>query len=227
MVSTAGSSPRMRGTRPTHANRDCHPGIIPAHAGNTRPSPRPSAPSGDHPRACGEHVRADGDGRAIGWIIPAHAGNTSSARNSDRRTGDHPRACGEHHRLTIFPHRTLGSSPRMRGTRCLRMSLRSIRGIIPAHAGNTHGIGGLRPYRRDHPRACGEHHRDAFGVDDAQGSSPRMRGTPFIGSREFAKERIIPAHAGNTCSRPGPQSCIGDHPRRMRGTPTPLLPAGQ
>ena len=167
----------MRGTRPTHANRDCHPGII-----------------------------------------PAHAGNTSSARNSDRRTGDHPRACGEHHRLTIFPHRTLGSSPRMRGTRCLRMSLRSIRGIIPAHAGNTHGIGGLRPYRRDHPRACGEHRPSRLLDVVGRGSSPRMRGTLVAVRILSLASGIIPAACGEHRRRFCQQVNERGSSPRMRGT---------
>ena len=53
--SREGSSPRMRGTRSGHAHRNAPQRIIPAHAGNTRPSVSTTARSEDHPRACGEH----------------------------------------------------------------------------------------------------------------------------------------------------------------------------
>ena len=50
-----GSSPRMRGTLFHGHHEDKHTGIIPAHAGNTRLTCRPSNLAWDHPRACGEH----------------------------------------------------------------------------------------------------------------------------------------------------------------------------
>ena len=73
---TAGSSPRMRGTRICASLLVFAPGIIPAHAGNTSCSGSWHCCARDHPRACGEHRRTP-TGRAPGsGIIPAHAGNT-------------------------------------------------------------------------------------------------------------------------------------------------------
>ena len=117
-----GSSPLTRG-----APADRHPhgrrlGIIPAHAGSTRPRLDRGTLRQDHPRSRGEHggrrmsivtalgsspltrgaLRHVGGVREGGGIIPAHAGSTSS----DERVGQ------------------------------VR------RGIIPAHAGSTvHGDG--------------------------------------------------------------------------------------
>ena len=51
----SGSSPRMRGTRIADDIARVAAGIIPAHAGNTRPPPRRWRRWRDHPRACGEH----------------------------------------------------------------------------------------------------------------------------------------------------------------------------
>ena len=71
-------------------------GIIPAHAGNTRPVAPVAGHMEDHPRACGEHAPFEIAERSIlgssprmrgtlahyddpfhmGGIIPAHAGNT-------------------------------------------------------------------------------------------------------------------------------------------------------
>ena len=51
----AGSSPHMRGTRPSHLHRPQRLGIIPAHAGNTFCCFCCVCLFGDHPRTCGEH----------------------------------------------------------------------------------------------------------------------------------------------------------------------------
>ena len=50
-----GSSPRMRGTPFGCLWKFSHPGIIPAHAGNTSRRTTSRLTSRDHPRACGEH----------------------------------------------------------------------------------------------------------------------------------------------------------------------------
>ena len=50
-----GSSPRLRGTHPVPTTRPPPTGIIPALAGNTTCMTAASAPTRDHPRACGEH----------------------------------------------------------------------------------------------------------------------------------------------------------------------------
>ena len=95
-VMLSGSSPRMRGTLVVGVQDHHVIGIIPAHAGNTAYARTSPAGTGDHPRACGEHMRAclcaglplGSSPRMRGTlrsrrsrslrcgIIPAHAGNT-------------------------------------------------------------------------------------------------------------------------------------------------------
>ena len=158
--------------------------------------------------------------RHYGRIIPAHAGNTLRAAVACIRFWDHPRACGEHVGVDTDCTRLEGSSPRMRGTLvCYLPSLRAA-GIIPAHAGNTHGTssaGSQSP--SDHPRACGEHYMSSGLNTGLTGSSPRMRGTRLTAENRANNSRdhpracgehhagwsavhrhrgIIPAHAGNT-----------------------------
>ena len=192
-----GSSPRMRGT----PEKDMEPyqtgGIIPAYAGNTfSATPTPTS-TGDHPRACGEHVvvelvpcvslgsspRMWGThhtrpvrGRGTG-IIPAYAGNTTLALLRDVWVLNHPRVCGEHQMYGSLVGWDSGSSPRMRGTHDV-IAFHTLRpGIIPAYAGNTkHGDDGCAN-DRDHPRVCGEHGQRYELRYAVQGSSPRMRGT--------------------------------------------------
>ena len=156
-MSPMGSSPRMRGTLESLGHLWRVPGIIPAHAGNTRELVHPLPGVQDHPRACGEHhlwcvepeftkgssprMRGTPVGRqtvrADLGIIPAHAGNTGRTSAATSRSWDHPRACGEHSSASAAWRISLGSSPRMRGTPCYRRRGSDRNGIIPAHAGNT------------------------------------------------------------------------------------------
>ena len=173
-------------------------GIIPAHAGNTISDNTKGVHARDHPRACGEHrvrgrktsLREGSSPRMRGTlaiigvtaivlgIIPAHAGNTQ--RNTGLRFAcwDHPRACGEHFLWEMTCFHGVGSSPRMRGTHFPYLRDEFTGGIIPAHAGNTRSRRAVRAWKRDHPRACGEHFRVPSIGFTGEGSSPRMRGTP-------------------------------------------------
>ena len=153
----AGSSPRMRGTRPSRWSRCASCRIIPAHAGNSREKYIRASLISDHPRACGELVDQfsarlsiggssprmrgtllSGHFREIPWrIIPAHAGNSSSRDSYTPLPPDHPRACGELRYVFKMLGRLRGSSPRMRGTRKLARDRSGKYRIIPAHAGNS------------------------------------------------------------------------------------------
>ena len=106
-----GSSPRMRGSPTSDQSTFFVRGIIPAHAGLTRPLWMHQTARRDHPRACGAH-RTTGD-FDIYWtgssprmrgshrchyrrledvgIIPAHAGLTLKNPNIDAiLSGPHP-----------------------------------------------------------------------------------------------------------------------------------------
>ena len=237
-------------------------GIIPAHAGLTAYSISFAHCARDHSRVCGAHsasmaqrtTRSGSSPRMRGslhearrnrltsGIIPAYAGLTRPLVGAPNGRRDHPRACGAH---SSFPSRQSdcqGSSPRMRGSLLLRAALDEEAGIIPAHAGLTCGAALLPLPRGDHPRACGAHQTLDLKLTDSQGSSPRMRGSPWVVRPGRAADGIIPAHAGLThapytstiSGRDHPRAC-GAHPAlassmgsrlgsspRMRGS---LLPA--
>ena len=172
-----GSSPRLRGT-PSHERHTArHAGIIPALAGNTARGFVATFPHRDHPRACGEHGHAHSRAHVILWIIPALAGNTPSSGAGGPIGRDHPRACGEHVGGSPYDAKLVGSSPRLRGTQGGYYRIHTADGIIPALAGNTIPKTWFRTYRRDHPRACGEHLTDTPPHPCTRGSSPRLRGT--------------------------------------------------
>ena len=233
MVQQMGSSPRMRGSRrygePLLARR----GIIPAHAGLTAEHNRQVAHGRDHPRACGAHslIFASFGGPLgssprmrgslivgtidviAGGIIPAHAGLTAFSLALSVRAWDHPRACGAHTNPSFIGRWAPGSSPRMRGSpgASANNSLRI--GIIPAHAGLTFCTGATERGRGDHPRACGAHGYNYREVKNAQGSSPRMRGSPRLECLYNCLPGIIPAHAGLTTGCRRRFARTRDHPR--------------
>ena len=192
----------MRGTLLRLLRGLLRDGIIPAHAGNTRP-PACSGTSGkDHPRACGEHYKNVLPNLSQEGIIPAHAGNTKTVARRTEGQWDHPRACGEHAPDSFKSMADTGSSPRMRGTQSHQKLHGRQDGIIPAHAGNTDVKSKNTNDLRDHPRACGEHVAGVRRTPHMPGSSPRMRGTRAGGPSPSPPSGIIPAHAGNTRSRP-------------------------
>ena len=187
----------------------------------------------DHPRVCGEHYKhrgsitpnpgssprmrgtravCDGESCRI-RIIPAYAGNTGLVHVRHSGNGDHPRVCGEHCGVCGAYFSCLGSSPRMRGTPGVDGQWRVAPGIIPAYAGNTPTFPWSTTAARDHPRVCGEHVQNALGRFNVAGSSPRMRGTHARNRSGRRNPRIIPAYAGNTCSRRQLRPCRRDHPR--------------
>ena len=120
MMSSYGSSPRVRGTRPRLSGRAWPSRFIPARAGNTEGLTCRQSPTAVHPRACGEHPntaspssrRCGSSPRVRGTpclyvvrgpvdrFIPARAGNTLVGTVPAGLFPVHPRACGEHQNAT-------------------------------------------------------------------------------------------------------------------------------
>ena len=170
----------MRGTLDEIVVHQGESGIIPAYAGNTPCPNECSHYRRDHPRVCGEHLRAHvsrfaGRGSSprmrgthndvyehcyYSGIIPAYAGNTSFAGFDCNGSRDHPRVCGEHMTGSGVCVPSRGSSPRMRGTRFPPQRRSPRPRIIPAYAGNTRWTSTKGHDSWDHPRVCGEHPLD-------------------------------------------------------------------
>ena len=64
-----------------------------------------------------------------------------------------------------------------------------------------------------HPRACGENRLIRCGVNNTQGSSPRVRGKPAPHSHFIRDSRLIPARAGKTVREMKTQMNVRAHPR--------------
>ena len=139
----------------------------------------------------------------LNWerIIPARAGQTCRCGLRRTRLPDHPRACGANPTGLYLEHFGSGSSPRVRGKLIRHDDFPAFRRIIPARAGQTPAFLTIGPSPPDHPRACGANPLCLAGVGLSGGSSPRVRGKRdgFFGG--CARERIIPARAGQTRAR--------------------------
>ena len=121
--------------------------------------------------------------------------------------------CGEHVHLGVMMTATWGSSPHVRGAPFMVCFPLLVDGIIPACAGSTVRVKGLRPHFRDHPRMCGEHATGASMQVDCTGSSPHVRGAPPSVLVPLADRGIIPACAGSTSHRHHLPLFTRDHPR--------------
>ena len=208
-------------------------GIIPARAGFTPPTGRPSSGTTDHPRSRGVYNISDdypaGEGGSSplargllggSWIgispariIPARAGFTASGRLRWRATGDHPRSRGVYTSRRPSSASRRGSSPLARGLPGSRRGRRCGSGIIPARAGFTPPRPRRAPPRGDHPRSRGVYIPRGEQYRRDVGSSPLARGLPHPAGHEGGLEGIIPARAGFTRRRRGWRPWPWDHPR--------------
>ena len=228
-----GSSPRVRGTRRRRPVPAVETRFIPACAGNTADERVRNPPQPVHPRVCGEHpARTTGHRHCSGssprvrgtpeWrqlphpcprFIPACAGNTLLPVLCADPRAVHPRVCGEH-REAVHPQPPLfGSSPRVRGTPMSSASSPRCMRFIPACAGNTSSMRCFSRARAVHPRVCGEHSAACCSRAASLGSSPRVRGTPWLPEFDAVDVRFIPACAGNTPVPPPAWPLPAVHPR--------------
>ena len=135
---SAGSSPRVRGTRPPRPLQSPKCRVIPACAGNATLAATRASISSGHPRVCGERQYAkifsvSGVGsspRVRGTlpkrvtlitnyrVIPACAGNAWKQAWTTKYLAGHPRVCGERLQVHSVIRCLHGSSPRVRGTLC-------------------------------------------------------------------------------------------------------------
>ena len=110
----------------------------------------------------------------------------------------HPRSRGEN--ASHAPHVTTGtgSSPLTRGKRVPRAPRDDGDGLIPAHAGKTHGLVTTAATWTAHPRSRGENLGDDALSATPTGSSPLTRGKLGHIGGSVLVAGLIPAHAGKT-----------------------------
>ncbi len=228
-----GSSPLTRGKLPGGARGGVLSGLIPAHAGKTRPSTSPRPRFRAHPRSRWENLRSAGavvfragsspltrgkhchPGRRQHnhGLIPAHAGKTSCRRMTWLASWAHPRSRGENVFLRSQEGNRRGSSPLTRGKRRLGDDEHTRERLIPAHAGKTQDSTTSLYSPRAHPRSRGENHLGCSSDQKIEGSSPLTRGKHQSRRERRRRMGLIPAHAGKTRRRPARTSGCRAHPR--------------
>jgi len=174
--------------------------------------------SGSSPRVWGTHFLIGGLFGA-GRFIPTGVGNTTRPRRESRPVPVHPHGCGEHALASCRPAGGYGSSPRVWGTRppgfsgpsaitvhphgcgehATSTTVRSrSRRFIPTGVGNTIRLPYESCWIAVHPHGCGEHATDLGARNAANGSSPRVWGTPRRQRPDQCGHRFIPTGVGNT-----------------------------
>ena len=208
-------------------------GIIPARAGFTWGDTLGEAWIEDHPRSRGVYwslvapapslrgssplargLRADDMAEFLmEGIIPARAGFTWWRCWRRPRRADHPRSRGVYAMEKGEITAEEGSSPLARGLPLLHeLRLREV-GIIPARAGFTRLVPGVRAASADHPRSRGVYMSLKNPLPGSEGSSPLARGLPLSFAGKSTDDRIIPARAGFTARSTPPPRAGRDHPR--------------
>ena len=152
-----GSSPLTRGKPHRTVGGPGTPGLIPTHAGKTRPPARSPSRIGAHPHSRGEnHGLPVGEGHVAGsspltrgkqtpacarsrrqGLIPTHAGKTLGTSWAQLWVGAHPHSRGENIRGGLSEDLGGGSSPLTRGKHSPRAGYRASQRLIPTHAGKT------------------------------------------------------------------------------------------
>ncbi len=133
----------------------------------------------------------------------------------------HPRVCGEHESGKHPGLSHCGSSPRVRGTQRKAWIVCAAIRFIPACAGNTTLMRSPNSLAAVHPRVCGEHTWSIGELSAADGSSPRVRGTPPGINCQCCNDRFIPACAGNTGRSHRRPAYAPVHPRVCGEHPAP------
>ena len=126
-------------------------------------------------------------------IIPARAGFTRQNRSCAICPADHPRSRGVYTRHSYYVSIRAGSPPLARG--------------LLDHDEDRSGA------LLDHPRSRGVYGECVVYFTLTLGSSPLARGLPKMKSATYSTDRIIPARAGFTYSKPRTAFVVKDHPR--------------
>ena len=140
-------------------------------------------------------------------FIPTHVGNSMPPTMDPIPNAVHPHACGELDLAATMLATTLGSSPRMWGTRRSAVPPPRQCRFIPTHVGNSRVNRSDRGPRSVHPHACGELPYSRNRWWGCRGSSPRMWGTLDYNNLCQFLLRFIPTHVGNSrggCLLPPP-----------------------
>ena len=152
-----GSSPRVWGIRPRHAEPIVYGRFIPTRVGDTSTRTTPWWKAAVHPHACGGYLKVKiyllmifgSSPRVWGilssskllflldWFIPTRVGNTRCAGAVRQGSPVHPHACGEYGGEVSGEAFGVGSSPRVWGIHRQGHQRAAAARFIPTRVGNT------------------------------------------------------------------------------------------
>ncbi len=213
-----GLSPRVRGNLRFCAVQWTRSRSIPACAGEPRVECAGDYWGWVYPRVCGGTRRSSAFVIMPSRSIPACAGEPVNFLSMRGLLSVYPRVCGGTSRPGRRSGCRSGLSPRVRGNHDVCGPWSSVRGSIPACAGEPTvvSVGGLTV--KVYPRVCG----GTIGVVQSNyytaGLSPRVRGNRIAGLGSLPVTRSIPACAGEpgTLSNHSPHRWV--YPRVCGGT---------
>ena len=160
-------------------------------------------------------------------LIPAHAGKTLHGKLTALTPSAHPRSRGENHPGVCLSGCAIGSSPLTRGKRHRAREDCLGRRLIPAHAGKTTAVASEETANGAHPRSRGENRLSEPRDARTHGSSPLTRGKPERVEKRCFGARLIPAHAGKTCSTVQSVLIPEAHPRSRGENPHVVVENGR
>ena len=146
-------------------------------------------------------------------ITPAWAGKSKLALCTPSCPTDHPRAGREKNKELEGVWLPMGSPPRRRGKERSTALVGTPTRITPAWAGKSFQRARKIKERGDHPRVGGEKVVGLHKRNLSQGSPPRGRGKGTRLRYPWPLDRITPAWAGKSSSKPSFSAAAWDHPR--------------
>ena len=237
-LAEGGLSPRVRGNRMFTDNATLVDGSIPACAGEPFRLGHRHIIGSVYPRVCGGtrvdgvriapayglSPRVRGNLRLPGLLqvrrgsIPACAGEPVSRHPMQSATPVYPRVCGGTWDDVASSRIGLGLSPRVRGNRPERRSVRQPGRSIPACAGEPSVRLPATSAARVYPRVCGGTSQGIPARSHRKGLSPRVRGNRAVADGAVANDRSIPACAGEPARRMTAAAAPEVYPRVCGGT---------
>ena len=213
-----GLSPRLRGNRIRAAEQRVRGGSIPAPAGEPRPGQGSRCGRRVYPRACGGTCHYLINSLRIGGLSPRLRGNLVEGVAQVKGGGSIPAPAGEPV-VYIAPVALPAVYPRAcGGTFSQTDCTTSVAGLSPRLRGNPPADGRVPVLFGVYPRACGGTAALTNGRILDRGLSPRLRGNRQRAGEEARQLRSIPAPAGEPGRRKSLTRPTSVYPRACGGT---------
>ena len=145
-------------------------------------------------------------------FIPTGVGNAGIVPAMTSICSVHPHGCGERINRWYEEQKSVGSSPRVWGTRHPGPAAEASHRFIPTGVGNATRPVGFFALLTVHPHGCGERQEHIWYSAFSSGSSPRVWGTLWIKRCFVIFSRFIPTGVGNASWRYGYPNCCAVHP---------------